>query len=335
MHALTDLMLPELSTKLKPGLLDEVRQRTLALCQRLGVIREDRMSVKKYLAGRFELLAALAYPDANVDALTLCNDFNTYLFYVDDQADEDGGFGKNPVFLRQYFEGHIRALREGQRVSAKDPAGLLILDIRARLLQRASQRWLERFAEDVSDYLIRGTLVSSERWMSGRVPSLAEYVEQRAWDSAMLCAQDLIEIAGAGELPTAIYQRAEFQELRRLCTNVGAFTNDLVSYTKEVRHHSSPNNILHVVMTHRHMSFEDALDYVIDLVNEDVATFETLAVHLPSFGSETDTRLARYVRSQRAWMSGNLLWSLESGRYADPQSPFYELRTATDQRSAA
>ncbi len=44
--------------------------------------------------------------------------------------------------------------------------------------------------------LLRGTLVGARPWASGTVPGLEEYAAQRRRDSAVMCAQDLIEISG-------------------------------------------------------------------------------------------------------------------------------------------
>ena len=328
MPTLADLKLPETTARLQREVLDEVRDRTRETCERLGIIRPDRMPLKKYLAGRFELLVALAYPDADVDELVLCNDFNTYLFYVDDQADETEEYGKSPVALQRYFTQHIAALGEGTLRSEYDPAAELLLSIRERLLRCVSHAWLDRFVNDVRDYLMRGTLTSARHWTDGTVPTLAEYLDHRTYDSAVPCVQDLIEVAGAGELPRHVHARADVQRLRTLCTYVAAFTNDLVSYSKEVRDHASPNNLVHVVMVHENLSLPRALDRVIAMINDAAAEFERIATALPRFDADTDVRVARYVASQRAWMGGNLLWSLASGRYADPSSPFAELRNA-------
>jgi 5-epi-alpha-selinene synthase len=197
------------------------------------------------------------------------------------------------------------------------------------LASRASQRWLRRFADDVQTYLLRGTLVGARHWTAGIVPGLEEYAAQRRWDSAVLCTQDLIEIAGAGELPSRMLRRPEWIQLRDLCTTVVAFTNDLVSYPKEVLRHDSPNNLVHVIATHEKLCLEDAIERVIAIINDDVAVFERVATGLASHGARIDARSNHYLAGQRAWMLGNLRWSLETGRYCDPESPFIELRTTT------
>lgn len=326
MLTLADLKLPETSAHVRREVLDEVRERSLNTCQRLGLIRPDRMPLEKYLAGRFELLAALAYPDADVDELVLCNDFDMYLFYVDDQAEEDELYGKQPCFLERYFKGHIAAFREGATVTGDDPAAELALDIRERVLGTMSLAWVERFADDVANYLIRGTLAGARHWTAGTVPGLAEYRRQRAWDSAVLCSQDLFEAAGGGELPAEVLNQTAFRDLRLLCTNVVAFTNDLVSYPKEVRRHSSPNNLVHVIATHERIPVDAAFERVIELVNQDVEDYESLAQQFARIPGDTGARVRRYLAGQRAWMRGNMLWSLASGRYIDPESPFQELR---------
>jgi Terpene synthase family 2, C-terminal metal binding len=335
MPQLSDLRLPETPAQPERRILAEVRRRTLDTCLTLGMIREDRMSVQKYLAGRFELLAALTYPDADVEELTLCNDFFMYLFYVDDQAEEDENYGKRPDALAHYFERHIDALRDGRLASPDDPAGRLLLDIRARVLNKASEHWLERFVTDVREYLLHGTLAGARHWTAGTIPTLDEYVRQRLFDSAGQCTQDMIEVAGGGELPQELVEDADVVELRRLCTNVVAFTNDLVSYSKEVRDHNSPNNLVCVVMAQERVGFERAAARSIALINDDVAAFERISKRLRRAEIAGDVRLERYLRGQRAWMSGNLQWSLSTGRYADPNSPFAELRTNSGVRAQA
>jgi hypothetical protein len=326
MHALADLKLPKSQVKLEREVLDQVRERTLETCQRLGVIREDRMTEAKYRAGRFEFLAALAYPDADVDELVLCNDFNTYLFYVDDQAEEDERYGKRPEHLRRYFEGHIAALRGGVTATSEDPARELLLSIRERLLRTGSPAWNTRFADDVANYLMRGTLAGARHWAAGTIPSVIEYSKQRSWDSAVMCSQDLLEVAGAGELPNEVLRTSEIARMRQLCTNVVAFTNDLVSFPKEVRRHDSPNNLVHVYMRQYDLNLDQACERVAETINGDVAEFEALSTSLHCAARGLEASVQRYLAGQRAWMSGNLLWSLASGRYIDPRSPFEELR---------
>lgn len=303
----------------------EVDRRTEWMAQRLGVMGPNRMPVERFRAGRFGLLTALAYPEAEIDDAALCNDFNTYLFYVDDQAEEDEAYGKQPSLLAAYFQGHVMALRTGHGAWEEDPGTRLLKSVRRRLGLRASDQWIQRFADCVEEYLLRGTLVGAQHWTDGSVPEIADYEAQRAWDSAVYCSQLLAEIACGHELSGSLRGNDLLKRTETLVTRVVAFTNDLVSYTKEVVRNQSPNNLVYVHMVHGGCSLESAIDVVIDVINADLAEFETLSATLArTFPDEPG--LASYQACQRSWMSGNLAWSLASGRYLDPDSPFPELR---------
>jgi hypothetical protein len=324
MTSLRTLRLPRIELPVDTATVREVHRSTLARCRELGLIGPGRMSQNSFDRGAFALLSALTYPHAQRDALVLCNDFMTYLFFVDDQAEEDVGLGQRPELLGSYFRRHVSVLRGDASPAADDPAGKLLASVRERLASRASTAWLARFADGVEAYLLRGTLAGACHWTEQTVPSVAEYTEQRIWDSAVLCAQDLLEVSGGGELDARFASSAELAALRRLCARVVAFTNDLVSYGKEVREHASPNNLVHVIMHHERRSLDDAVARVMRVVERDVEQFERCVATAPAQMS-AHAPFVRYVHGQRAWMRGNLMWSLATGRYSHACALFPEL----------
>jgi hypothetical protein len=328
--SLAELRLPRLEHEVDSSTCAAIDQRTEALARKLEVIGQaaGAMPAEKYRRGRFGLLAALAYPDAGLDNLVLCNDFNTYLFYVDDQAEEDENYGKRPELLEAYFQGHAHTMRTGEAPCAEDPGSRLLLSIRRRLARRASESWVRRFADELETYLLRGTLVGARHWTAGSVPLLADYVASRAWDSAVFCSQDLAEVVCGEELPATLREAELYVESRRLVTQVVAFTNDLVSYPKEVQRHQSPNNLVHVLMTHEDLDLGAALWRAVDMINDDLSAYDAAVAGLDREHPEANRALAPLRASQRAWMVGNLVWSRQSGRYLDPESPFVELRSS-------
>ena len=189
--------------------------------------------------------------------------------------------------------------------------------------------------DDVEGYLFKGTLRTAENWIDGTVLDVESYRVQRRYDSAVYTCQDLIEITEEGlELSAEILTDATFQKLRLLCAQVVAFTNDLFSYEKEVLVHRNPNNLVHVLMTHRSLSLEEATRQAVKMINTDIETFITHEqALLPKI--ERDKRVHAYVYGMKAWMRGNILWSLETGRYSSVTSPFPELRLTSSNRIAA
>lgn len=303
---------------------------TRRLALEVGVITEK--ATARFDDQRFARLVSLAYPNAGLAELTIVNDFCAYLFFNDDQAEEDAAFGKNPERLRRFLDAHLVALRTGNDTNPEDPLNAFLIDIRRRILQRASREWLERFAFDVEQYLMQGTYVGALHWTRASVPSIPAYHNQRLYDSALFPAQDLIELGERIELDDELVRSPEVVELRCLCNHVVAFTNDLFSYPKEVVKFASPNNLVHVTMKAEGVSLEEAASRVVDAIHKKIVQFADLAGELVA--GELDSRLEPYVRGLKSWMRGNLVWSLETGRYA-PDVPSQRNHESSAQASTA
>jgi hypothetical protein len=286
-------------------------------------------------ANKFVPLSGLAYPNATLERFKVCNDWLSWLFFFYDQADDQAKLGEQPLTLRDYIDTRLAVLRTGAMRSNPTGFELFTLNIRDRLLGIASEAWLSRFVDDVEGYLFKGTLRTAENWIDGIVLDVESYRVQRRYDSAVYTCQDLIEITEEGlELSAEILTDANFQKLRLLCAQVVAFTNDLFSYEKEVLVHRDPNNLLHVLMMHRSLSLEKATRQAVKMINTDVEIFITYEqALLPKI--ERDRRVHAYVHGMKAWMRGNILWSLETGRYSSLTSPFPELRLTSSNRIAA
>lgn len=324
MLSFSNLIVPSSWASTANAFSDAAHLSTRELALKLELITQN--AVHQFDANKFVLLSSLAYPNATLERFKVCNDWHSWLFFFDDQADGHAELGEQLLTLRDYMDACLAVLRTGAIRS--NPAGLelFILNIRDRLLGIASEAWLPRFVDDVEDYLFKGTLRAAEKWSNGTVPDVESYRVQRRYDSAVYTCQDLIEITEEGlELSAEILTDTNFQKLRLLCAQIVAFTNDLFPYEKEVLVHRDPNNLLHVLMTHRSLSFEEATRQAVESINTDVETFITYEqALLPKI--ERDKRVRAYVHGMKAWMRGNILWSLETGRYSSVTSPFPELR---------
>jgi hypothetical protein len=225
------------------------------------------------------------------------------------------------------MEACLEVLRGGALRPRARPLERFTHDIRRRMERLASASWLARFAEDVESYLFQGTLEASRHWTAGTVPDFDSYLTQRAEDSGMYTCVDLVEFAQEGrELPRDVLATAELRRMRELCTRVVALSNDVFSYEKEVLWSRNPNNLVHVLQVHQGLGLEASVAEAIQVVNADVACFQVCEERLLESGLLNDARVAFYVEGMKAWMRGNVCWSLLTGRYCSPTSPFPELR---------
>ncbi|PTL83152.1 hypothetical protein [Vitiosangium sp. GDMCC 1.1324] len=303
-----------------------IERATRARVLSLKLLPKVQAVVRRFDASQFGLLAAYTYPRGTRERLELCNDWHVWLFLFDDEADERQEVGQRPEYLQAYVEACLEVLRGGPLRARATPLECFTHDLRKRLRRLASGMWLERFAADVEDYLYRGTLPAARHWAAGTVPELEPYIEQRAMDSAMYTAQDLVEFAREGqELPELLFHSPRVQRLRHLCSRVVGLTNDLFSFEKEVLWHRNPNNFVHVLRVNRGLGLEEAIHQALELINEDTDAFIACEQELLASGP-VDPRVLSYVEGMKAWIRGNVSWSMVTGRYSSPTSPFPELR---------
>ena len=280
-----------------------------------NVISDTKRVIERFNKQNFALLTALAYPNADEPRISVINDFHLYLFLNDDIAEQDEDIGKQLRKIVPILRSHAKALTDGINENPSDPLCAFLIDIRTRLLGFAGYKWLHRFSRNVEDYLLRGTLVGAQNWSENHVPNLVRYEEQRKYDSSVFACQDLIEISEKFELPDEIFYRNDIQALKELSNLVVAYTNDLFSYHKEVEVFSSPNNIVHVVMICEKRSLSEAVDRVTDIINEKVSAFCQMEKALPDWPLFEGKMVTAYLRGLKAWMRGNIDWSIASGRY--------------------
>lgn len=291
------------------------------IASRAGLLRTDNLARFK----AFNSLVAYVYPRASMDAAVACSLWCNWLFFFDDALDEDRGACSDPARVRGQMEHYLSLLEGGSSAGLTGPLEVLTLEFRKRALELSGPAWLARFCANVRDYLFRGVLPAVENYRSSRTPSLAEYVEQRDHDGAVLTALDLIEVAEGIELPGAALSSPDMALARLSCVRTIGFFNDIVSYPKEVIRHKNPNNLVHVLMTEHGISVREALHEALSITNEAARTITRAEASIRSRLPGGPHPIKDYLNAMRAWQRGNIDYSLEGERYASCWSPVTEL----------
>jgi hypothetical protein len=284
----------------------------------------DDRATRRFLGS--VVLDPYVYPYASLERLLCAGAFSQWLFFLDDECDDDPALGRDPDAARAIMAQYFEVLRSG--ALPKDPSAFarFTVYLRRRLSALAPEGWLPRFLASVEDYLFRGSMACYEHWSLDRVPTLAVYEPLRMHDSAVFAAVDMIELAAETTLPREILRMPALSEMREITARHVAFVNDLFSYQKEVLLHGSPWNLVHVLSHERGLSFEAAVRDAIAIANADVARFLQLERQIPALPVVLSTHVQRYVAGMKSWMRGNVDYALASRRYRAPDSPFLELR---------
>jgi hypothetical protein len=286
----------------------------------LGLVSSDPAERSHRRSASFVMLDGYVYPDATLAGLEIGGAYNQWLHFLDDQYDDHAHVGQDPEGVQAIMERALGILESGELPSEPAPPtpfDQLTLRLRQRLTSYASPQWMARFLTNVRDYLLRGSLVALKRWSQARTPTVAEYLPVRLLDSAVLTVFDLMELINEAQLPPESYDHPHVRAMRQAAAYHIIFVNDLVSYHKEVVERGSVCNLVHVLQTEERIPLERALRRVKQCADEELARFLAAEDALAHEVLLTP-RLVRYIDGLKAWIGGNVDFSIASPRFRWP-----------------
>ncbi|MFE0425300.1 hypothetical protein [Streptomyces sp. NPDC058953] len=201
----------------------------------------------------------------------------------------------------------------GQAAEACFRAALEDLAVRLHRCTRGYRR--ARFISAVRGYFLARCWEAAHRSAAadgGTPPPLAEYVRLRRYSSAVRTCIALADAAGGIELPAPEYDVPEVAALTDMAVDVTCWAHDIVSYP----HQTARGRVVHglpAVLGHwRQLDPQEALYAAARMHDEQVRRYLAVEASVRDWASPP---LRRHLDGLRYWMSGNLGWSLETGRY--------------------
>lgn len=93
----------------------------------------------------------------------------------------------------------------------------------------------------------------------------------------------------------------------------------MLSLRKELAH-DDVHNLVIVLRHTQGLTLQQAVDRASEMLTEAVHRFEQTERTLLPFSLEREVVILKYVGNLKAWMRGNLDWSIETGRYSQVES---------------
>jgi len=168
---------------------------------------------------------------------------------------------------------------------------------------------------DAFDHYLDATVTEAEHRERGTILGLKDFIESRRGNSAVDVVFSVAECLLAIDLQPEVFNHPTVLTLRRLAGNMAFTTNDICSYNKEQAAGHGANNLITVIKEERGIGLQEAFDVAGQFFESDVKEFLECKGRLPSWDSEVDEAVSRYVAALETWVSGNLEWSLNSPRY--------------------
>ncbi|WP_167484393.1 terpene synthase family protein [Nocardia terpenica] len=216
-----------------------------------------------------ELLACLAFPDAELERVMLVSEWLMWAFVIDDRFD-DGPGGLDPAECGQVIEDLIAVLDGG---ATHSPLEVALADLREQTCRGRSQAWLRQFRRHTADYLW-SYYVQAVGYAAGHGPTMGEFLSYRCDSVAMQALLDLHELMVDIDLPERARMLPAYRALRQAVTLHSTLINDLRSYGKETTT-GHVDNIMKVLEQQHHLDHTTAVEHTTDLLAKTVQQIRT------------------------------------------------------------
>lgn len=294
----------------------EVHEHTFGWATRYHLLQREA-AIRRFQRVRYAWLTARVYARTGFEELALANDFVTWLFLLDDQFD-DSSYGRQSARMKVVVDRLLTVLgiERGEDVQPLEgPIAEALRDLWERARALTSERWQGRFARHLCDYL------DAYIWETGlreraETPELGLYIQKRQDAGAMRLALDYIDLTERVDLPPEIYESTLVQALLLLTNNAVCWQNDIISVEKELAHGDYSNLVL-VLAKAYNLSLQEGVERANAMITSEVKLLERLAELVPVAFPRNQAGLEKYLACMRAWVRGNLDWSLGAERYLE------------------
>jgi hypothetical protein len=302
----------------------ELESEALARWSNLLGLHSKHKAFRKLELSRFPRLLSRCHPKASKERVCLVSDFVIWNFLWDDQMDSGA---VSPDWTRQQNALAMDILRGAMPDNEASPLFWILADLRDRMLALMPREWMERFLRGIQAYF-DGTVWEVETRAERNVQDVATYAQMRRMTSGAFMPFDLIEAVEGIYLPDDILSHPVVAQLISTAVDLLGWSNDIFSLERDMGDEFHPNLVLSI-QKERGLSIQEALGMAVEMHDSAVFRFLELERAMPSFGDK-DAEVARFVSTLRRWIRANIEWSIETGRYTEPEAaPTVEMGAAS------
>ena len=273
----------------------------------------------------FGLFGATWWPDAQFDKLRIVTYLAVWLFTWDDEIDLNDGtmwdeFGAAQIYREQTLA-YVRYTLGIDPFLSSQVTNRIILNFApigaalkaAYTLEQNKMVYEEmRFFMDMSEREQRLRL-------SGTIPSIEEFWHYRLGSSAVSVCLAFIEFSCEDmHLPSSFYKDEAVARILRCANTIISATNDLLSIKKEIKR-DAIDSLIPIVYC-RVGDIQVAVGAVVDFIEKEIRAMDDAAELLQKRYENADVdmrrQVAEFIDGCKHYTTGNLTWSLETGRYA-------------------
>ncbi|THH09110.1 hypothetical protein EW146_g8788 [Bondarzewia mesenterica] len=273
----------------------------------------DENKLNQFLdVARFDLFAALAFPNADQVHLETCLAFFLWAFSTDDLSDE-GELQARPQDVQAGVDISMSILYNPDAPRPQYPYAAMLHDILRRIRMTATSGTCYRFARAFEDWS-RSQIKQAHNRSVSKMPSVEEFIIMRRATIGGAMVEAMIEYSMDIDLPYYVFKDPVIIGMSEAATDVLTWPNDLCSFNKE-QADGDYQNLVCALMVERRVDLQTAIDLLTDMLSERVRDYANLKTKLPSFGREIDAQLVIYHKNLEHFVQGTIVWYYASARY--------------------
>ncbi|KAL2797260.1 terpenoid synthase [Aspergillus keveii] len=281
----------------------------------------DHLKLHTLLRGDYGLFGATWWPCAEYKELLVATRLSLWLFMWDDELDSDAGSLAQDVDqgqryraeTLQFVTNHLGLEGFTSLLHSRNSVIQSFDYIETALRESCSVEQRKIFLKEFRFFMNKSETEQTLR-LRGSVVTMDELWRYRLGTSAVRVVLAINQYCHSIDLPWYVTEDADFAELWHW-TNINICSvNDLLSVKKEIAQGSAESLV--PILCAELGSAQEAADQVMETVRLAVFEFDLAAKRLLArYGRDTSHRLEAFIAGCRYYCTGNLTWSMSTGRY--------------------
>nr|BBH51515.1 putative sesquiterpene synthase [Clitopilus sp.] len=273
----------------------------------------DKKKADKFLnVGKFDIFAALSFPEADLEHLTTCLIFFLWAFATDDLSDE-GEFQSQPDQVQHGHDISCSILDDDDAPQPDYPYAAMLWDLLRRLRSTGHMGMYKRFKQAFLDFSSSQVQQSTNRNVD-RIPPVDEFILMRRKTIGAALVEAMVEYSLDLDIPSYVWEHPVIVGMSQATSDIMTWPNDLCSFNKEQADGDYQNLVC--VLQHNHgLELQEAIDLLTKMISDRVQDYVDLKNQLPSFGPDVDPALHTYLTALEQFVQGTVVWYYSSPRY--------------------
>ncbi|KAG6918624.1 hypothetical protein DXG01_013035 [Tephrocybe rancida] len=273
----------------------------------------DKATAAKFLnAGKFDIFAALSFPQADLEHLTTCLAFFLWAFATDDLSDE-GEYQSQPEKVQHGHDISCSILNDESAPQPLYPNAGMLWDLLRRLRANGKLGMYKRFKQAFLDWSSAQVQQSLNRNMD-RIPPVDEFILMRRCTIGAALVEAMVEYSLDLDIPSFVWEHPVIRGMSEA-------TSDIMTWPNKEQADGDYQNLVCVLQHAHNLDLQEAIDLLSEMIAERVQDYVKLKNSLPSFGPDVDPAIQRYIHALEQFVQGCLVWYYSSPRYFPDVDP--------------